>query len=291
MKNGNKLVLFEHINLNIPHAHRKKAMEFYTQVLGCSVHPTNTGPRQIHVNSGLSQFHLPFRDVHIDKDIQVAQVWRGEIKLASKKDNVDSIADPFGNKFGLTQIQDWNPFAFGSHEGPKSQTLGIIEATHFCQPNTSARIAKFFEYIFGATVSCEKSSSTVYFGGAPLGTMTQSLIFQECEINSGERNAYDIDEKHAYHIAFYVDDIDTFCASYDRCEALDLVFVNQRFEAPAIPPRFRSAKSKAEAIEFQQFRVKDIIDLETGELLLSLEQEVRFPDHPCYPIGNIRAAL
>jgi len=286
---GNKLILFEHINLNIPCAHRSKAMEFYTQVLGCSVHPSNTGRRQIHVNSGLSQFHLPYKDVHVTKDLTTPQVWRGEIRMATNGKQVNDITGPFGNKFGLVPVEGWNPFAFGSHEGKQSDSLGIIEAIHFCQPNTSTRIAKFFEKIFGATVSYDDNSSTIFFGSDPL--MKQSLKFQECDKNAGDRNAYDIEEKYGYHIAFYLNDVDTFLEAYDKCESLGLTYVNKRFEAPNIPPRFGSAKSRQEALDFQQFRVKDIIDLETGELLLALEQEVRFPEHPDCPIGKIRPKL
>jgi len=66
--------LLEHLNLNVIDG--DTARKFYVDVLGGKVNPETTNKRQVHVNFGLSQFHLPFkRNAKLMDPVKEAQVY------------------------------------------------------------------------------------------------------------------------------------------------------------------------------------------------------------------------
>jgi catechol 2,3-dioxygenase-like lactoylglutathione lyase family enzyme len=75
-------LLLEHVNLNIPHNLLGLARQFYIEVLGGALNPRSTNERQIHINVGASQLHLPHRlSVRADEPCVAPQVWSGAITL------------------------------------------------------------------------------------------------------------------------------------------------------------------------------------------------------------------
>lgn len=75
-------LLLEHVNLNIPHASLELARQFYIDALGGALNPRSTNERQLHVNIGASQLHLPHRlSVQIGEPCVTPQIWCGAITL------------------------------------------------------------------------------------------------------------------------------------------------------------------------------------------------------------------
>ena len=80
-----RLTLLEHLNLNVPCEATARA--FYVDGLGGVVNPRSTNSRQLHVNVGASQFHLPHRlSVRGMEPVEVAQVWAGHTELWTAED-------------------------------------------------------------------------------------------------------------------------------------------------------------------------------------------------------------
>jgi catechol 2,3-dioxygenase-like lactoylglutathione lyase family enzyme len=75
-------LLLEHVNLNIPHDSLGLASQFYIDALGGALNPRSTNERQLHVNIGASQLHLPHRlSVQTGEPCVTPQVWCGAITL------------------------------------------------------------------------------------------------------------------------------------------------------------------------------------------------------------------
>ena len=82
------LYLLEHVNLNIPKVDAALVRQFFEE-LGAAFNPTGSNERQVHVNVGVSQFHLPF--VHSISSGEAvlaneAQIWRGTIELRTTEE-------------------------------------------------------------------------------------------------------------------------------------------------------------------------------------------------------------
>ena len=83
-----------------------------------------------------------------------------------------------------------------------------------------------------------------------------------------------------HHIAIYVGaNDDDYKAAAENCMEGGLLWVNTQFE-----DRVLDVES---AVQQKQFRFKDIVDVETGDVLYSLEHEIRSVSHPLFP-GNQR---
>jgi len=73
-------LLLEHVNLNI--SDEVLARSFYVNGLAGSLNPVSTNHRQVHINLGLCQFHLPYRlSVKEGEKVSIPQVWPGKIKV------------------------------------------------------------------------------------------------------------------------------------------------------------------------------------------------------------------
>jgi hypothetical protein len=270
------------------------------------------GPRIIHANMGLSQIHMPI-------DATTPQTWTGKVGLAysqiefgkvwallstqsewhAEKVSATEIATvgPHGNRYHLHVVDDaWISAsrARGSiHRGQKdtegntcdgddSHCAGILYVTVNVAPGKAARIANFYRAAFGASPVIEATgagqSCTVPIGTAEHG---QSIIYLDTE---GDLPAYD-----GHHLAIYLDD---YPGGYTASAENDLIWNNPRFND--------MPKTAEEAMELAQFRMKDIVDMDTvrifaisvliqlalsdrwrdvatrqGEVLLELEHEIR----------------
>jgi hypothetical protein len=92
----------------------------------------------------------------------------------------------------------------------------------------------------------------------PIGTAEhgQSIIYLDTE---GDLPEYD-----GHHLAIYLDD---YAGGYTASAEQGLIWNNPRFND--------MPNTVEEAMELAQFRMKDIVDMETGEVLLELEHEIR----------------
>ena len=141
--NMSKGALLEHLNLNV--IDKETARAFYVDVLGGALNPSTTNKRQVHVNFGLSQFHLPFkRTAKLMDPVVDAQEWNGDVSLSttmSKKEllsraekskhakviEVSSdfvrIQGPYGNMFSISFLKQNMPDLKGKykcHDGVRS---------------------------------------------------------------------------------------------------------------------------------------------------------------------------
>ena len=247
------VVTLEHVNTRIPD--QQLATVFYVMGLGLTRDPyIMTGTRNMWINVGRSQFHLP---------TGAAQVVRGhtglvlpgrEALLRRLSDVKSSLADtafnlseasdhvavttPWGN-----EIRVYEPSArFGQIR------LGMPYIALDVPIGTTPAIAKFYREILGTPASSSEEN------GRPIATASvgdgQSLIFRESDVTAPE---YD-----GHHVAIYLAD---FSGPYQRLLDRGLI---------------------SEESDQHQYRFLDIIDPESGEAVFRLEHEVRSMRHPMY---------
>ncbi|KAK3270295.1 hypothetical protein CYMTET_21300 [Cymbomonas tetramitiformis] len=76
------LLLLEHVNLNV--SDPDLARKFYVEGLGGKLNLVGTNDRQVHINLGFSQFHLPFKlSVKNREPVQSSQIWAGHLELTT----------------------------------------------------------------------------------------------------------------------------------------------------------------------------------------------------------------
>lgn len=139
------------------------------------------------------------------------------------------------------------------------------------------QIAQFYEYAMEAAVSVTQDGTDhiaiVGFGTiSPDGRPSQCLLFRESD---KEIPPYD-----GHHVALYVgrDSMD-FEEIFQNSEQAGIVWVNPRFSDKAM--NLTSAK------KWKQFRFKEILDLQTGKTIFTLEHEVRSVDHEAWPAKKV----
>ena len=168
--------------------------------------------------------------------------------------------------------------ALGGHSGGLGeQALSMPFVELECQPGTAQGIAAFYTEVFGAPTTTDGGTSSGFeschvFVGDEVAP--QEIRFVENPAAPSKRD-YEERESKAYHIAVYVG-VEDFQGVFDKAAEKGLVWVNPRFVAD-------SAVSWEEALRQQQFRIRDIMDV-NGELLLQLEHEVRSTAHPSCPL-------
>jgi catechol 2,3-dioxygenase-like lactoylglutathione lyase family enzyme len=153
-----------------------------------------------------------------------------------------------------------------------------------CPIGRARIIASFFSRVLGVLVDYEEAGrATVRFESGKAGLVAQQLVFEE-SADAQAADAYDRSEAAGVHLALYLPDAESFAAAFGRVHAAGLLYINPRFEGG--PPEFASAKSLEEALECGQFRVKDCVEPDSGELGIVLELEVRYPAHSSYPLHD-----
>jgi len=253
------IVALEHINVTIPD--QRLSTLFYITGLGLTRDPyLVTGVVNMWVNVGRSQFHLPTNE---------PQVLRGRIGLVTPDldglaRRLDSVAEPLdGTRFDFTVHNDridatcpWgNRFRCHAPDerfGPVALGMAYVE---FDVPiGTADRIARFYREILGALATVGEAD------GAPAARASvgnnQELVFRETDAPAA---AYD-----GHHIQVYVAN---FSGPHGRLAERGLV---------------------SQEDNQHQYRFRDIADVESGELLFTLEHEVRSMTHPLFarPLAN-----
>jgi hypothetical protein len=159
---------------------------------------------------------------------------------------------------------------YGTEE---SECLGIDYVEFKCPIGTASKIAVFYDSVFDATTTVvedkQQQVALVAFGNVDeVGRADQNLLFRETD---DPIPPYD-----GHHIALYVgQDARDFVQAFKNSETAGIVWVN---------PRFSDKASDLEgAIHWHQYRLKDVLDMNTGNAIFELEHEVRSVTHTAWP--------
>ncbi|CAM9372188.1 unnamed protein product [Pylaiella littoralis] len=176
--------------------------------------------------------------------------------------------------------------------------LGIAYVSFRARPGTAGGIARFYREVFsteakeiggngpGGDVGDGGDASCAAEGGTGVQTCSmgeaktavvrvgpvQYLAFVE-RGGGAPPKEYD-----GHHVCVYLSE-EGFRHSFVEAERLGLVFVNPR-------RNHGKADTLEKALEEKQFRIKNMVDPATGELLHELEHEIRSVAHPSYPVGR-----
>jgi len=247
------IVFLEHVNLS--HDNQQQATVFYVVGLGLTRDPfMMVGLENMWVNAGRSQFHLPTRG---------KQVLRGRVgvvipDLHAAAKRLERIAGPLsgtafsfalGNGFIDATCPWGNRFRLHA-PAPEfgSTTLGIPYVQFDVPRGAAPGIARFYQELVDAPAMVETRE------GAPaavaIAGRSQRLVYRETDT---ELPPYD-----GHHVQIYVAD---FSGPHAKLRERGLVF---------------------EESDQYQYRFKDLVDLNSGKVLFTIEHEVRSVTHPLY---------
>jgi hypothetical protein len=243
-----------HVNVCITDQHH--ATDFYVTGLGYTRDPfLNTGSGNMWINVGMSQFHLP---------MGTPDRLRGVIGLVSPDraallDRLTKVRKKLeGTKFDFRESNDCIetvcPWGNRIHvHTPDAEhfgrlMLGMPYIRFDVRPGTADRIARFYREIF-------RTAAEVHQNGAG----------PEARVQVGEKHYFYFRETDApeqpydkHHVQIYIAD---FSGPYRRLLDLGLITM--------------------ESNQYE-YRFKDIIDLDTREVLFTVEHETRSQTNPMY---------
>ena len=254
---GNLLAL-EHVNVTVPD--QELAALFYVTGLGFTRDPyIDFGTANMWVNVGSQQFHLPK---------QAAQVLRGTIGLVvpdleALEQRMGRLQKRYGDRLADTAFEcgedgedalritcPWgNRFHVrGAGEALGGLRLGIAYVRFDVPPDAAAGIARFYRDVLDAP------ATVVDDGDGPRAEVrvgcAQLLCFQETD---AELPAYD-----GHHIAVY---LNNFSRPHQALSDRGLVTIETNDS---------------------EYRFQDIVDLDSGDVLFTVEHEVRSMFHPMF---------
>ena len=255
---GNSIHL-EHVNVQVPD--QRLATLFYVTGLGLTRDPyLMVSDSNMWVNVGCSQFHLPTGQ---------PQVLRGHtaIVISGRQALLDRLAS-------VAKKLDGTAFAFREHNDyveaicpwgnrvrcfePDAArfgriTLGIPYVEFDVPPGTAKGIAAFYPEIMGIPAALQNGDAAV--ARAKVGK-EQYLQFRETDRKHPEFDGH--------HVQIYITD---FSGPYHRLKERGLI---------------------SQEDNQYQYRFRDIIDLDGGRLLFTVEHEVRSATHPMFmrPLVN-----
>ena len=255
---GNSVHL-EHVNVQVPD--QRLATHFYVSGLGLTrdpflmVHDTN-----MWVNVGRSQFHLPTGTPQVVRG-HTGLVISGREALLNRLTSVRKKLD--GTKFDFSEhnsyveaicpwgnrIRCYEPDA----ERFGQITLGMPYVEFDVPVGTASAIASFYPQIM-------LTPSEITNDGGPL-VRVQMGKNQYMQFRETDRPQPEFD---GHHVQMY---IANFSGPYDKLGARGLISIEDN--------RY-------------QYRFKDIVDLDSGKLLFTVEHEVRSMTHPMFlrPLVN-----
>jgi catechol 2,3-dioxygenase-like lactoylglutathione lyase family enzyme len=247
------IVSLEHVNVTIPD--QATATLFYILGMGFTRDPyLNVGLDNMWVNVGEQQFHLPTRD---------PQVIPGHIgivvpSLGALRERLEAVQPRLAHTQFRYAVEEgylavtcpWgNQFrCYAPQPRFGDIVLGMPYVEFLTRPGTAAGIARFYAQVLLAPAHVEQDAQGVA-AHVRIGTH-QWLIFRETD---AALRPYD-----GHHIAIYVAN---FSAPYNYLKARGLIM---------------------EDVTNHQFRFKDLVAPDSGELVFTLEHEVRSLRHPMY---------
>ncbi len=248
------IVEFGHANIRVPD--QQQALLFYMLGLGLTRDPyQRTGVDNAWINVGSSQFHLP---------VGPAQVLRGVVGLVMP--DVDALAARLarvaprlaGTQFAFSRQGDtvYATCPWGNRirvHAPDPARFGRLQlGMPYVQIDTAlgsaTGIARFYRDVLGTQAHTGVDSEGVY-ARVPAG-LGESLLFRE--------TARPLPPYDGHHVQITVAD---FSGPHQRLLARGLV---------------------TEESDQSQYRFQDITDLDSGQVLATLEHEVRSMRHPMY---------
>jgi len=286
-----ELVLFEHVNLNIPRGSQSLISDFYFLGLGLTRDPfERTGSSVMWVNIGYQQIHIPSSsDSQVLRgsiglvfppelfsglskrlgdikpkmagtrfDFKILPEGKDELLGTNNPIKTIEVTDPYGNLLRIHENNEELNFRGG---------LGIIYLELHVPMSTSALIGNFYHEYFGALPPSQDQTTCRVIVGP-----RQQFIFREVE----EMKAYD-----GHHVAIYVTN---FKKTWERLNQNNLLFSNTRFSD--------HCEKFEDALRFRQLRFKDF-PLPSSKIPFELEHEVRSIFHPSYmrPLVNRSGTL
>lgn len=243
-----------HINVTIPD--QGLATAFYITGLGLTRDPyIMTGTNNMWANVGMSQFHLPTKQPQIIQGVTGLVIPDREALLARLESVREELA---GTQFDFREtnacVETTCPWGnrLNCHAPDEERFgrmgLGMAYVEFDVPVGASGAIDRFYREIFAA------ASRLIERDGAPCAQVQvgekQYLYFRE---TAEPRVPYD-----GNHIQVYIHD---FSVPYHRLLERDLIYQESNQH---------------------QFRFKDIADLDTGEIVYTLDHEVRSMLHPLY---------
>ncbi|MGH7988423.1 MAG: hypothetical protein ACREQX_19340 [Candidatus Binataceae bacterium] len=253
------IVALEHVNVTVPN--QELATRFYIDALGLTRDPyMMTGPANMWVNVGRSQFHLPTSKPQLlrghtgvvlpNRAALLKRLTRARKHLEGTHFNfreLDGCVEstcPWGNRIRCFEPSD----RFGRI------TLGIPYVEFDVPPDTADGIARFYQQIMGAQAAPLEDKQG-RFACVTVGN-AQNLFFRETDRSLP---AYD-----NHHIQIYIAD---FSRPYNKLKNKGLI---------------------TQESDQHQYRFQDIIDPDNGKPLFTIEHEVRSLKHPLYmrPLVN-----
>ena len=245
-----------HVNVCITDQHH--GTDFYVTGLGYTRDPfLNTGSGNMWINVGMSQFHLPMGTPDVLRGV-VGLVSPDREALLARLAKVRKSKKLDGTKFDFRESNDCVetvcPWGNRIHvHTPDAErfgrvVLGMPYIRFDVRPGTAERIARFYREVFRAPADVHKN------GAGP-----------EARVQVGEKQYFCFRETDApeqpydkHHVQIYITD---FSGPYRRL--LELGLVSQEDNE-------------------HQYRFKDIIDLDTREVLFTVEHETRSLTNPMY---------
>jgi hypothetical protein len=255
---GNAIHL-EHVNVQVPD--QRLAQLFYAAGLGLTRDPyLMVSDTNMWINVGRSQFHLPTGRPQVVRG-HTGLVIAGREALLDRLTRVrEKLA---GTKFGFSEHNDYVEAVcpWGNkvrcHE-PDAERFGRIALgipyVEFDVPvGTAKKIAAFYPAIFGTPTQVQNGDGTLV---RTLMGKNQYMQFRETDVPQPEFDGH--------HVQMY---IANFSGPYEKLKARNLISVEDNQ---------------------YQWRFQDIVDLDSGKLLFSVEHEVRSVTHPMYlrPLVN-----
>src|SRR3981189_229083 len=254
------IVNLGHVNVCITDQHL--ATHYYVTGLGLTRDPfLNTGARLMWINVGTAQFHLPNGQPDVLRGV-TAPVAPAAAPLLGPWRRARKPLE--GTKFDFRESNDgvetvcpWGN-RINVHAPDESRfgriVLGMPYIEFDVRPGTATRIARFYREVMGAL------AGVVENGGG-----------RKARVQVGERQYWYFRETDApeqpydrHHAQIY---IANFSGPYQKLKELGLISME---------------------VNDHEYRFKDIIDLDTREVLFTVEHEVRSQTHPLYgrPLVN-----
>ncbi|MEN3381730.1 MAG: hypothetical protein V7608_1774 [Hyphomicrobiales bacterium] len=255
---GNSIHL-EHVNVQVPD--QRLAQLFYAVGLGLTRDPyLMVADTNMWINVGRSQFHLPTGPAQVVRG-HTGLVISGRDALLDRLTKVRSKLA--GTQFDFSEHNDYVEAIcpWGNrvrcHEPDAARfgriSLGIPYVEFDVPVGTAKRIADFYPAIMGTPAQVQNGDGTL--------TRVQMGQNQYMQFRETDRPQPDFD---GHHVQMY---IANFSGPYEKLKARNLISIEDNQ---------------------YQYRFKDIVDLDTGKLLFTVEHEVRSATHPMYlrPLVN-----
>jgi hypothetical protein len=209
----------------------------------------------------------------------------GGIKIMEKTDDMIEFIASYGNGFRVTRMKESHyigpkfPLPASTTKclpGPRSAGLGIRYMEYFVPSGGDVLrcIAQTYEVVLGAKVRRFEDKIEVVIG---IKENPQFLRFIEKDV---------IGPYEGDHLCIYVND---FLPMYGRAKNVRIGGQNSDktesivWNNPCLTMKYDTLE---QVKQLNEFRLKDFLDLETGEVVYQLEHEVRSLAHPGFQVNK-----